>query len=171
VTWLGAEIAADLPDGSPNSQYSLVGFSADYARDIGPEGSGLRWTSTASGQYSSDRLYGDQSFSIGGVSTVRGSKISLATGSSGILWRNELEYAVPQTAINSVALYGALDVGHVFAQPAINILSATAVGGAVGLKLRDDNYTFDVSYQKILSVSEGLQQPEGQFLMSLEIIF
>jgi hemolysin activation/secretion protein len=171
LPWFGAERVEHQPAGSPNAQYRLVGFSVDYARSLGEGGNDFRWTSTASGQYSPNRLYGGQNFSIGGVSTVRGSKIALASGSSGLLWRNELEYTLPQTAFDSVALYGALDLGHVSAQPELDIRKATALGHAIGVKMRDDLFTLDLSYQKTLSVSKGLQQPDGQFFVEFEIIF
>lgn len=166
----GAQDAADQPDGAPDAQFSLIGFSANYSQGLGPEGE-FTWASTATGQWSDDLLYGGQGFSIGGVSTVRGSKIALASGSSGMLWRNELEYDVSQTNFGSLAVYGAFDIGRVSAQPNLGIETASAIGGTTGIKLEDPLFSLDLSYQEILSVSEGLQQPEGQFLVSFELIF
>lgn len=171
LTWFGAERADDLPEGSPDPQYLLIGFSADYVQPLGGTNGRVTWSSTAKGQLSRDRLYGGQTFAIGGVSTVRGSKIALASGSSGFVWRNELEYAVAQNTLNRVAAYGALDVGRVFSQPALEIAGASAVGSAVGIKLSDENFSVDLSYQKMLKVSEGLQKPAAEWLVEVAFVF
>ena len=168
LTWFGAQDARDVPEGGPNPQYLLLGFSADYVQKLNDK---TKWTSTATGQLSADRLYGGQSFAIGGVSTVRGSKIALASGSSGIVWRNEIDYSLAQTTIGSATLYGALDFGRILAQPRLEITSASALGSAIGIKLNNDNFNFDLSYQKILKVSEGLQSPVGEWFVNVEFVF
>lgn len=170
LDWFGAVKASDLPNGSPNPQFLLLGYSVDYVQSIGGPESRTTCTSTLSGQFSKDRLFGGQGFSIGGVTIMNGSKIALASGSSGVLWRNEVEHQLSGgNILDKVAFYTALDIGRVFEQSSLDINEAIATGGAVGLKLRDTNYTFDVSYQEILRVSDELQKPGGEFLVSLEM--
>lgn len=169
----GGENGDSLPDGSPEPQYLLAGFSADYARGLGKTNQ-LTWSTTLSGQYSEDRLYGTQAFSIGGVSTVRGSRTSLASGSSGVVWRNELDYRITEDLsdfIQAASFYGAIDYGRVFGQDPLDVRSGHAVGGAFGVKFRNTTYNFDVSYQEILSVSDHIDAPAGTFLASFELVF
>lgn len=169
----GGENGDSLPDGAPEPQYLLAGFDVDYARRFGPSNR-LNWSATVSGQYSADRLYGTQAFSIGGVSTVRGSRTSLASGSSGVVLRNELDYELLQgrdAFATSGSVYAALDFGRVFAQGDIDIFSEHAVGGAIGVKLRDDAYSLDISYQEILSASGNIDTPKGAVFATFDIVF
>lgn len=169
----GGQNGDSLPDGAPEPQYLLAGFNVDYAQGLG-ETRQLTWTTTLSGQYSEDRLYGTQAFSVGGVSTVRGSRTSLTSGSSGIVWRNELDYRVTEDLsgfIQAASFYGAVDYGRIFGQDRLDIRSGHAVGGVFGVKLRNSTYNFDVSYQEILSSSGHIDAPAGTFLASFEIVF
>jgi hemolysin activation/secretion protein len=168
----GGEDGADLPDGSPDPQYFLAGFDASYAQALGATGT-VNWTATMQGQHSGDRLYGSQAFAIGGVSTVRGSKTSLASGSSGIVLRNEVDYRFlqgkPYADVGS--FYTAIDYGHVLSQDALGISAAHALGGVVGLKMSGGGYNFDVSYQEVFSVTQGLARPAGGVFATFELIF
>ena len=169
----GGQNGDSLPDGAPEPQYLLAGFNADYARGLGKTNQ-LTWSTTLSGQYSEDRLYGTQAFSIGGVSTVRGSRTSLASGSSGVVWRNELDYRVTEDLsdfIQAASFYAAIDYGRVFGQEPVDVRSGHALGGVFGIKFRNTTYNFDVSYQEILSVSDHVDAPGGTFLASFELVF
>lgn len=169
----GGENGDALPDGSPEPQYFLAGFDVDYGRAVSADNR-LSWSATVSGQLSGDRLFGTQAFSLGGVSTVRGSRTSLASGSSGILLRNELNYqalTASRDFANSLLLYGALDYGHVFAQDDLDISDADLLGGAIGMKLSGSSYSFDLSYQEILSATDGIERPEGSLFATFDIVF
>jgi hemolysin activation/secretion protein len=162
-----------LPEGSPEPQYFLLGFDVDYARQLGAT-QRLAWSSTISAQLSTDRLYGTQAFSIGGTSTVRGSRTSMASGSSGIVWRNEFEYQILREMADFIpyaALYGAVDYGRIFRQAKIDVTSAHAVGTTVGVKLRDTAYNVDLSYQEVVSASGHIEKPSGTVFATFEIVF
>ena len=165
---LGAEDAKTQPAGAPDAQYLLYGLQMDYRRQV-TSVPGLTWDVTFQGQVSADRLYGGQAFSIGGTSTVRGSKGALASGSSGIVLRNEAEMPLPISSaewLQSAAFYGALDYGRIFSQPDVD--AAEALGGVLGLKLGRDGLSLDISYQEVLTTSEGLTAPEGGLFVSVE---
>ncbi|WP_313351242.1 ShlB/FhaC/HecB family hemolysin secretion/activation protein [Paracoccus sp. (in: a-proteobacteria)] len=179
---LGAEDAGDQPSGQPDAQYSLVMLKADYEKSwqlsSGP-GFALTWISTAKLQYSPDRLYGGQQFLLGGNATARGSKISLAEGSSGAFWRNELWYRLHGPGQDSAfaawlgypVLYAGLDAGRVFGQSDIAIPGGSALGGILGLRMSGGRISFDLGYAKILAVSDRLQKPEGHVRVALGVSF
>ncbi len=171
---LGAEDAAAQAAGQPDAQYLLAGFSASYSHGIDVPTGQLTWTSTMNGQVSTDRLYGSQQFSIGGASTVRGTRIALASGSSGVFWRNGLEYrfdaALPEF-LGTPSVYAGLDLGKVFAQSAVGATGGSAVGSVFGVKLNSGALSFDASWQQVLAVSSGLQKPGGLAALSLEVTF
>lgn len=172
--FLNAQDAPDLPEGAPNPRFLRIGGRADYVRRLGGPNVPLTWNATLSAQISPDRLYGGQGFSIGGVSTVRGSKIALAQGSSGILWRNELDYELarqPAPWLDSARIYAALDVGRILPQDDLDIPRAGAVGAAIGVKLFGEGYAFDLSYQEIIAVTGGLQEPEGEIFANFTLTF
>ena len=135
----GGQNGDSLPDGAPEPQYLLAGFDVDYVQGLGTTNQ-LTWSTTLSAQYSEDRLYGTQAFSVGGVSTVRGSRTSLASGSSGVVWRNELDYRVTEDLsefIRAASFYGAIDYGRIFGQESLDVRSGHALGGVFGVKLRN----------------------------------
>lgn len=174
LTLAGAVLRAGLPAGSPDPQFLRSGLQLDYARAVGGDTIALIWSSTLSAQASRDLLFGGQSFAVGGVSTVRGSRIALVRGSSGVVWRNELEYALPRAEspiLPAIKLYSALDLGRVFSQSSIGVIGGSAAGGTVGLRADNGRFALDVSYQEILAVSDGLQRPNGEFFAAIEITF
>lgn len=174
LTLFGAERASNMPAGSPNAQHSLVGFNADWQRSFEGPAATTDLSVTLSGQLSHDRLYGGQQFSLGGASTIRGSKIALASGSSGILMRNEAVIkprAFDGTLLQGSGVYAALDVGRIAGQPQIGVGSAYAVGGTFGLKGKVGKFDFDLSYQRILARSAHLAAPKGEVFLSVGVTF
>jgi len=86
----GAQDESDRPDALPTSRYRI--FTADIAAEV-PLAHPLvkRWRLAFRGQVSRDRLYGSDSFSVGGPYTVRGFESDRAgIGRSGWYLRQEL---------------------------------------------------------------------------------
>lgn len=174
LPWFGAERTSDRPEGSPEAQYVLVGGSATWERAFESDAGRFDVTSTGKFQLSGDSLYGGQQFSVGGASTVRGTRIALASGSSGLFWRGEVEWhpaALTGTSLTGLRPYGAVDWGHVLAQDEINARRGSALAGVVGLKYDRERVSFDLSYQEVLTVSERLQRPEGELFLTAEVRF
>lgn len=175
VSWFKSENARTMPAGSPNAQYALLGLNADWRRSFDGTGAKTELSFTLSGQASHDRLYGGQQFSLGGASTVRGTRISLANGSSGVLLRSEATIAptaLDGSLFKGSAVYGALDMGRIAGQPRIGVKPAYAVGGAIGLKAQiGKKVDLDVSYQRILARSSRLQSPKGEVFVSVGVTF
>lgn len=170
----GAQDGRLSPPGSPDPQYTRVGLDAHYERFLSLEGGSLRLDATMAAQLSGDRLFGGQQFSIGGASTVRGTRIALARGSSGIFLRNEATYTPngpPLPVFGQASLYAGLDWGAVAAQPDLNVAGGAALGSAVGLRTQAPHVTFDLSWQQVLGVSPGLQKPAGEAFAQIEFRF
>lgn len=179
---LGAEDAGRQPDGQPDAQYRLAVLKGDFERSwplAGAAGGLLRWISTAKLQYSPDRLYGGQQFRLGGNATLRGSKISLAEGSSGVFWRNELEYHPSAGAwqgagakwLGRPVLYAGLDAGQVFSQNDLDVVGGRGLGIVTGLRMQGGRASLDLGYAKVIDISGSLQQPEGHLRMAVSIGF
>jgi hemolysin activation/secretion protein len=168
-----AEDAASKPQGSPNAQYTLAGFEASYERQFQAFNKRFKWTSDLSGQFSNDVLYGGELFTIGGPSTVRGTRITLASGNSGLFWRNEVEYTIskPIAFGTKLGVYGGLDWGWVADNAAHSNVSGQAIGGILGTRLSHKNFDLDLSYQQVIHVSDALQKPEGEFFFEAVVKF
>ncbi len=149
----GAEDHSEMPKGQPDAQYRLLSASANYARQWEKDWGVLAYDATLSGQLSQDRLYYSQQFTLGGVSTVRGTMSSIASGSSGILARQEIEWK-PKSAVlpyaGQLSLYAGLDWGHIFEQKAVDVERFTATGGVLGLKLKQGLVDIDFSYGDLM---------------------
>lgn len=170
---LGAEDDRTQPVGTPKAQFALVDASLSYVRPFKTGAGQLTWDSALRLQYSNDRLYGSEQFSLGGISTIRGTKTQLLAGSSGVLWRNELQWmpkvTLPAT-LGALQLYGGVDLGWIAKQTGLGIAGGSASGAVVGLRTLGGPLSVDVSYAKVLSVREGgsnvRASDTGTFLVS-----
>ncbi len=175
----GAEDYDTQPEDQPNAQFTRATFSGSWEREWQKEHGTIGYEATFSGQYSDDRLYGAQQFSIGGVSTVRGVMSAVATGSSGIFLRQEVSFAVSKfnnKYLGTPEIYVGLDHGRVFDQSDIDVDFWQATGGALGLRLdAGDQFTFDVSYGRLLCAGclSDLDEyePSGEWMMALSTEF
>jgi len=166
----GAEHSSNQPVGAPNAQYKRIVVVYDFEKPLTFWGQKVNWASTFKAQFSTDRLYGGQQFSIGGLSTVRGSRIALARGSSGILWRNELALPLNNQAhpiFGRFKAYWGVDVGSVTPQSDLQVVGGAALGHAIGLSATDGQMDFDFSYQRILKTSSHLQKPDAEWMISI----
>ena len=165
----GAEDFAAQPVGSPNAQFGLATFSLSLTRPWQLEAGALTYTGTIRGQWSDDRLYGTQQMSLGGSSSVHGSKSGLISGNRGVLWRNELSYSFANApaALGRVSLYLGADIGRIAPQSAYGISGGTVAGAVIGLRASGGWADVDLSYQQIADASAGIPIPDGVFLFSI----
>lgn len=111
----------------------------------------LIYSFTAYGQMSNNILPGSEQISIGGPNTVRGYKYLGVGGSSGAYARNELLYEERMRFAN-VYPYVAFDYGRV---RCLNSSSCGELyGGAVGVRLQEKHFNFDLFYGLPLQTSE-----------------
>ncbi|WP_342363802.1 ShlB/FhaC/HecB family hemolysin secretion/activation protein [Terrarubrum flagellatum] len=113
---------------------SIAGASSDFTILGGNTTNFVRFSDqlyaslVGSWQYSRDPLPGDQTFQIGGPTTVRGYPIGVAAGDSGYYGQAELHYAFGD-ALRNVDVFAFIDHGAVFATfPKMTRASAAGVG-------------------------------------------
>lgn len=106
----------DLPADAPHAQFRKLVFDLGFNRNFKVGAQPVSWSSQFSAQHAFDTLYGSQQLLLGGVGTVRGSRVNTLSGDNGYLWRNE--FSLPwQQGIGSIGLrgrvYAAYDFGKV----------------------------------------------------------
>ena len=109
----------------------------------------FQWRLQASGQYSKDRLYGSETLSIGGNSTVRGFEESLYSGECGGYIRNELCYRFNPCKLGSNELFVGYDVGRIFRNHTTQNVG-TLSGFSCGWRFSRDHFNAEVALSKAL---------------------
>lgn len=174
LRFLGAEDASAQPAGQPDAQFTLLDFSLNYHRSWALENNTLSYTGEIRGQWGFDKLYGAQQFSLGGLSTLRGTNKSIVAGNSGILWRNELAWSPEITLPESfgiIQLYGAVDLGYIHPEVANNVTGGEAIGSAVGVRTLGGTVSFDLGWHQVLRVPNGGAPPAGILFASVSAHF
>lgn len=174
LSGFGAENGGQRPTNSPNAQFNRSGLTADYRRNFGLSWGNVNWASILAAQYSQDLLYGGQQFSVGGASSVRGSLTALGTGSSGLTWRNEIEFSAPHWLVakdGKIKPYLAVDIGKVWPHAGQGLADVAAMGGVIGIRVKGARYDFDASWQEIRSVSGAAMPNAGVLVVSLNMVF
>lgn len=160
LSWFGAEQSA-------RAQYLLFGTTASYERKFDTSAGAITWNSTLNAQGSGSDLYPSQMYSMGGASSVRGTRVALATGTSGENWRNEVSFAPKDAnlgALGAPSVYAGLDLG--WARGGLSGATSHAAGAVVGIKVQGEHSEFDLSWQEVVATSPGLQRPKGEAIMS-----
>ena len=165
----GAEDFSTQPAGTPNAQFGLGTASLGLTRPWQLEQGAITYKGTIKGQWSNDRLYGSQQMSLGGSSSVHGTKSGLLSGNRGVLWRNELSYSFANAPVplGRVSLYLGADIGHIVPQAEYSISGGDVAGAVVGLRASGGWADFDISYQQIVLTPDSIPIPDGVFLFSI----
>ena len=165
----GAEDFSAQPAGTPNAQFGLATASLSLTRPWQLEHGALTYKGTLKGQWSDDRLYGTQQMSLGGSSSVHGSKSGLLSGNRGVLLRNELSYSFANAPapVGRFSLYLGADIGRIAPQAGYSISGGDVAGAVIGLRASGGWADFDLSYQQIVKASSSVTIPDGVFLFSL----
>lgn len=174
LRFLGAEDANAQPAGQPDAQFTLLDFSLDYSRPWALESSTITYTGEISGQWGFDKLYGAQQFSLGGLSTLRGTNKSIVAGNSGILWRNELAWSPEITwpaIYGRLQLYGAVDLGYIRPEAANGVTGGEAIGSAIGIRTLGGTVSFDLGWHQVLRTPGGGALSAGILFASVSTQF
>lgn len=148
-------------EGGGDPRFNLITASASYTRPVTIGKAKATWVANLSAQATKDALFGSEQFSIGGFSSVRGTRESVLLGDSGIELTNTLYLPL---AINLKPLTGAtviagLDIGHVSG-------AGTLSGATLGLRLDGARFSTDITYSHILSHPDDVTVPDGLFTLS-----
>lgn len=119
----------DSPPDSSKAQFQKGTFNMSLSTSFPSKK--VFYQSSISLQYSDDRLYGSEQFSVGGQYSVRGFHQYGVSSDSGIYWRNEVNLPLFN---NHWTPYVALDIGHAYKSYLEQYSYGTLAGGAVGIK-------------------------------------
>ena len=113
--------------------------------------------SIVTGQYSPDNLFGAEQISLGGYSSVRGTRETMLYGNNGFFVRNDLVWRTQPFAENAELAkilgefrpYVGLDYGRIARQARDQIAGGDMLGWTVGAKLAGGNVNFDMGYSDV----------------------
>lgn len=169
------------PDGSPVGQFSKLDLSLGFSRNFEIQSQPITYDGQLTAQWSNDHLFGSEQTSLGGHSSIRGTKEAILFGNRGVILRNE--FSMPTSALpdpklakmfGSIVPYFAYDIGRIAPQPAFEIPGGTVSGAGIGLRSQGGRIFFDISYSDLLSLPDNLSTTKssgGVFAASLSISF
>jgi hemolysin activation/secretion protein len=120
-------------------------------------------------QYSEDKLYGTELFSIGGLYTVRGFEYMGYAGEIGAYMRNDLSYLIYEELFGvnmAISPFVAYDLGFVEYDEDIY---KYMLGGAVGVKVQTQYVSFDLGVSFPFYAYDPIA--EEQAILSLSAVF
>ena len=163
--------ADGLADSAGHAQFGKVTFNANWMRPfrIGTLDAGV--SSSLTGQYALDTLFGSEQMLIGGPYTVRGFYNNTLSGDHGAYVRNEV-FVRPVLPLFGQALplrvYAGVDAGHVRNRVA-GIPDGTLAGAALGLNIAWKRTSLDVSATRALHEPHAFQREGTQTWVRLNI--
>ncbi len=130
-------------------------------------------SSTVTGQYSPDNLFGAEQISLGSYSNVRGARESLLFGNAGFFTRNDLIWKTVPWQDNAFLVkrfgelrpYLGLDYGQVFPQKRYGIAGGDLLGWTAGIRAVGGDLSIDAGYSDILA-SNIEDEDSGLFFFS-----
>lgn len=176
----------DAPDddkrltGSPKAQFEKFIARIDYQK----QGSlnlkeslhiPLLFQSQLQLQYSGDKLFGSEQFSIGGLYTVRGYKDSSISASSGAYWRNTitLPWHIPSggNVLQNINPFIAFDIGTIRDKAhSVSHNSYTDLKGwAIGTQFSGNHYTAKLIYARPISTPHELTSSQEQWYFNISM--
>lgn len=167
------EDPSNLSDSSPHAQFRKWTANIAWTRPFRLwNGRDITYSTTLSGQYGVDVLYGSEQFSVGGLYSVRGFRDGSISGDRGYYWRNDLSMPFSaQIGKRAFVLrpYVGFDMGSVMDR-------GTATGGnlsgaAIGLSASDASVHFDMLAAKALSKPDSLSNEGVQVFAKLAVDF
>jgi hemolysin activation/secretion protein len=163
--------ADGLDAGAPHAQFGKVTLNANWMRPFRIGGVDAGVSSSLTGQYALDTLFGTEQMLIGGPFTVRGFYNNTLSGDHGAWMRNEF-YVRPVLPLFGqmfpLRAYAGLDVGHVKNRVAGNP-DGTLSGAALGLNIAWKRTSLDVSATRALHEPHAFQREGTQTWVRLNI--
>ena len=151
--------APDLADSAPRAQFGKVTLNANWMRPFRIGGVDAGVSSSLTGQYARDTLFGSEQMLIGGPYTVRGYYNNTLSGDHGAYVRNEF-FVRPVLPLFGQALplraYVGFDAGRVQNRVAGNP-DGTLTGAALGLNIAWKRTSLDVSATRALHEPQAFQ--------------
>ncbi|WFU04560.1 ShlB/FhaC/HecB family hemolysin secretion/activation protein (plasmid) [Rhizobium sp. CB3171] len=147
----------DVGAGDADPRFSKFTGTITATKPIEVAGQHLEIDSLVTGQYSPDNLFGAEQISVGGYSTVRGTRETMLFGNNGFFVRNDLVWRTQPFAGNGELAkilgefrpYVGLDYGRIASQARYHIEGGDMFGWTVGAKLAGGHVNFDIGYSDV----------------------
>jgi hemolysin activation/secretion protein len=148
----------DVGAGDADPRFSKFNGTMRITRPLELAGQRFEIDSILTGQYSPDNLFGAEQISVGGYSTVRGTRETMLYGNNGFFVRNDLVWRTRPFAGNAAVAkifgelrpYVGIDYGRIAAQPRYQIDGGDMAGWTVGAKLSGGTLNLDIGYSNVL---------------------
>ncbi|ENN86708.1 polypeptide-transport-associated domain protein ShlB-type [Rhizobium freirei PRF 81] len=148
----------DVGAGDADPRFSKFTGTITMTRPFELAGQRLEINSVVTGQYSPDNMFGAEQISVGGYSSVRGTRETMLFGNNGFFVRNDLVWRTQPFADNAALAkifgefrpYVGLDYGRIASQARHRIEGGDMLGWTAGAKLAGGNVNFDMGYSDVL---------------------
>lgn len=147
----------DAGAGDADPRFSKFSGTITVTRPFEVSEQRFELNSIVTGQYSPDNLFGAEQISLGGYSSVRGTRETMLYGNNGFFVRNDLVWRTQPFADNAELAkilgefrpYVGLDYGRIARQARYRIDGGDMLGWTAGAKLAGGHVNFDIGYSDI----------------------
>ncbi|NTI72383.1 ShlB/FhaC/HecB family hemolysin secretion/activation protein [Rhizobium rhizogenes] len=147
----------DAGAGDADPRFSKFSGTITVTRPFEVSEQRFELNSIVTGQYSPDNLFGAEQISLGGYSSVRGTRETMLYGNNGFFFRNDLVWRTQPFADNAELAkilgefrpYVGLDYGRIARQARYRIDGGDMLGWTAGAKLAGGHVNFDIGYSDI----------------------
>jgi hemolysin activation/secretion protein len=144
--------------GDANPRFSKFTGTISATKPFKLAGQHFEINSIVTGQYSPDNLFGAEQISVGGYSSVRGTRETMLFGNNGFFVRNDLVWRTQPFSDNGelarifgeLRPYFGLDYGRIASQARYGIAGGDMFGWTLGAKLAGGNVNFEIGYSDVL---------------------
>lgn len=152
-----AVATGDAGAGDADPRFSKFSGTITVTRPFEVSEQRFELNSIVTGQYSPDNLFGAEQISLGGYSSVRGTRETMLYGNNGFFVRNDLVWRTQPFADNAELAkilgefrpYVGLDYGRIARQARYRIDGGDMLGWTAGAKLAGGHVNFDIGYSDI----------------------
>lgn len=171
-----------LPDYSPHAQFVKFVYGAGYSRDFVVAAQTLSFSTSLTGQYAWEVLYGSDQLTIGGQYAVRGFDRTNLAGDIGYVWRNDLSETFVLKAPFGGRLGGRLilrpsigiDQGRAWSQvdlPGFSPQEGALLGSSASITMILGHGSLDLAFRQSLDRPHGMPSEHGEFYFRAAVNF
>ncbi|NTF98500.1 ShlB/FhaC/HecB family hemolysin secretion/activation protein [Rhizobium rhizogenes] len=166
----------DAGAGDADPRFSKFSGTITVTRPFEVSEQRFELNSIVTGQYSPDNLFGAEQISLGGYSSVRGTRETMLYGNNGFFVRNDLVWRTQPFADNAELAkilgefrpYVGLDYGRIARQARYRIDGGDMLGWTAGAKLAGGHVNFDIGYSDIFGGTTD-RRDAGLFFVSTSV--
>lgn len=160
----------------PNRKFHKINYNLSWLRSyrLQPAYFAPKFTSTISGQFTSQRLAGSEKISIGGISSVRGYKEQIENADNGLYWRNEVALGFlskdqkTNPILEDTEIFVGLDLGRFANYESKKEVSGMMSGAALGIRNNNGIVRFEATISKGIS-AKYIKPKDTEFYFSIGV--